>query len=375
MMESQEIPASQPCDPDHSQKTPDSKCDQSNPSPSSTLKESTTNCDCEDSDFSQSVSEFMKDSSEIQADIQSLTTLCRKLAPGSKREKREKRKDGAGEERGRRETVDFEGLRRELVDAGFGAWQEGVSGEPTVEELHNSLLEVLTELTHLRASDKALYTKFQDLAAKHQSLLHSFQSLHKRIERYKSNPRVCPTVKYSAESEGKPLEVFRNFFNREFRQNSETDTKTMAMILGYENRLKMGKNRSGNSSFDRITEENAGILAEIMALLGTKDGFSTIETVEKMQTVVKSLPKVESFVKEVCFAVYPDLGTNSGLVDYTNGPNFDDIVPTLYEWRHKIQSFSLFQKQIAKMYRFAGEGHSTEQLVLFYVGKTGRGRL
>lgn len=238
--------------------------------------------------------------------------------------------------------------------------------DPTSQsDLLNCLFATLQRLLKQRETHKELKTRMKQLAGKYQELMGSTAELGLRLAKYKAKSRQN-TVEVGGLAQ---TEVFRNCFERNWRAESETDGRIMALIGRYEDKIYQLEREveylKGNSAVS--TEETAEKspqstdYQELESKLGTNGAKETLEAVEKMQKAINSLPFVEEFVHKVCLAVFPDLETSPFP---TQLANMDEIIPTITGWRSRLQSLSQFQHCLAHTLRISASTHHLDSLVL-----------
>jgi len=217
------------------------------------------------------------------------------------------------------------------------------------------------------------------------------------------------------------LEIFRQFFNREYRHTSDQDTKIMGMILMYEEQLQQktpevvqdkklesayqeleqrfhealaqldrlrrersmleGRGSAVNEEINqlraelrerptvreyktlqeqvKLLEERAGVPADKVAelsgeqarkivfsiseMLSIKNTQNLMPSIDKMQRVVRAVPKLEQFIKGICSEVFtndqPDFGASK----------MDQVLPTIKRWKLQLElldSLKSFRTQI-----------------------------
>jgi len=209
----------------------------------------------------------------------------------------------------------------------------------------------------------------KQLAGKYQELLGSTAALNMRLGKYKARCEAKSrqiTVEMGSERQ---VEVFRSWFERNWRAESDTDGRIMALIGRYEDKIGKFEREieylKGNSavSTDETAEKSSQSTdyQELERKLGTNGAKETLEAVERMQEAINSLPLVEKFVQKVCLAVFPDLETSPFSTQLSN---MDEIVPTITGWRSRLQSLSKFHHCLAHTLRVSASTHHLDPLVL-----------
>lgn len=247
------------------------------------------------------------------------------------------------------------------------------------QDLLSCLYSTLLKLLKQQDSQKELTAKMKELAHKYQQLMASSDALNLRLAKYKAKCEGKYRQMIADEEDLEEIEVFRSYFGREFRAESEIDGKIMDLIGRYGDKIRklereieyfrensaISTEETAEKSLQIATKEQrrSNLHEDYQRLedkLGTNGAKETLEAVERMQEAINSLPKVEEFVRKVCLSVFPDLETSPFSTQLSN---IDSIIPKITGWRSRLHSLSQFHHSLAHALHLSPSLHHLDILL------------
>ncbi|CAG9325830.1 unnamed protein product [Blepharisma stoltei] len=174
--------------------------------------------------------------------------------------------------------------------------------------------------------------------------------------------------RYIDENEDTEL-IFKKFYGRNSSPKNPMDLKTFELILTYENKTKelnqkiqqleeslrnprshgkyqeieesynelknnyhklqqeLSKSEYLNEDLSKKAEENNALISEICKILTLKDPKHIIKAVVKLEKVLRAVPHLERFIKDVCVIVFPELREERNKLICSQ--RMDDVIPKL----------------------------------------------
>ena len=299
-----------------------------------------------------SVHEFIKQSTEIQQEIQKLSQLCQQISPKKELPMKEtsSQSDSDSNMQEPDENVQvWENINGLLKSHGIAPliFVSNKYGQPLPEI--NSLKDTVVELT-TEFSD--LYRKYQEQSDYILNLESELKSKELLEEKYKtlklklkeksipnSSKKLYEPTR-NRKKENQDLKVFFAFMEKEFDRKSETHAKVLALIQNYEEKLRKlaasaanGMSREDDWEYEQISRyeaesfnlnrlkeldadllEKNKILEGVSSQLSLKSFKDLPSAFNKIQKILTTLPALDKFVKSVCEEIVSNKFSNFEVV-------------------------------------------------------------
>lgn len=283
-----------------------------------------------------SVHEFIKQSSEIQQEIQKLSQLCQQISPKKELQIKETSSESDSNLQEPEENVQvWENINEILKSHGIAPliFISNKYGQPLpeIDSLKDAVVELTTEFSDL-------YRKYQEQSdyilsleselKSHELLQEKYKNLKLKLKE-KSFPKATNNLYESSRNrkkENQDLKIFSAFMQKEFDRKSETDARVLALIQNYEEKIRKlaasaanGVNKGDDWKFEQISRyeaeslnlkklkeidaeliEKTKIIEDLASQLNLKSFKDLPSAFNKIQKILTTLPTLDKFVKSVC---------------------------------------------------------------------------
>lgn len=185
--------------------------------------------------------------------------------------------------------------------------------------------------------------------------------------------------------------IFKKFYGRNSNPKNQTDCATFELMLAYENKIRslqkefsqqlrdenrrnehqrplanitaknnsdnieglrhnfyktqqeLGKSKDMCASLSKELDENQKIVGDVCKVLSLKDPRHIVRSVAKLEKVLRAVPQLEQFIKEICNIVFPDIKEDKNF-----SQKMDEVIPKLKKSLSELHHFKRLRENTSK---------------------------